>query len=231
MSYILEALKKSQQERELGQVPTLDTTGLFTEDKEPPPSNHWGLLAVGLAALAVVIALYAALRPPAPPVIVQAPPVTLPLIETPVRLIPSAEQPVLTPTPALTVAAPPAPLIEAPPPKRVPPPVTPPVTPMPVKLPPVRASVPRIPASQMDDDLPYPDPNYDPQRDGLADAELEYALQQQLNAEQGHASAPEPFIDPRPDHAPIPTDLINDIEAFKRQVRREQGLPPLPSKP
>ncbi len=67
MSYILEALKKSQQERELGQVPTLDASGIFTDDKEPIPPNYWALLAVALAALAVVIALYAAFRGAAQP--------------------------------------------------------------------------------------------------------------------------------------------------------------------
>jgi general secretion pathway protein B len=65
MSYILEALKKSQQERDLGRIPTLDTTGMFEEDKVVPVRSHWPLLAVGLAAVAMVIALYAALREPA----------------------------------------------------------------------------------------------------------------------------------------------------------------------
>jgi general secretion pathway protein B len=61
MSYILEALKKSQQERDLGQVPTLDAN-LFPTVAQAIRPSPWGLAAVGLAALAVVIALYAALR-------------------------------------------------------------------------------------------------------------------------------------------------------------------------
>lgn len=67
MSYILEALKKSQQERELGHVPTLDTPSFLPEENGLRPSL-WVLSAVILAALAVVIALYSALRgsPPAP---------------------------------------------------------------------------------------------------------------------------------------------------------------------
>jgi general secretion pathway protein B len=61
MSYILEALKKSQQERELGQVPTLD--GNFPPNEaQSVRTAPWGIAAVTLAALAVVIALYAALR-------------------------------------------------------------------------------------------------------------------------------------------------------------------------
>lgn len=65
MSYILEALKKSQQERELGHVPTLQTV-TFTVDEDGPRPNLWILLAVLLAALAVVIALYSALRTGSP---------------------------------------------------------------------------------------------------------------------------------------------------------------------
>ena len=61
MSYILEALKKSQQERELGHVPTLETPGFPAEEGIARP-NAWILVAVVLAALAVVIALYSALR-------------------------------------------------------------------------------------------------------------------------------------------------------------------------
>ncbi|MEJ2385748.1 MAG: general secretion pathway protein GspB [Chromatiaceae bacterium] len=61
MSYILEALKKSQQDRELGQVPTLD--GNFPPNEaQSVRAAPWGIAAVTLAALAVVIALYAALR-------------------------------------------------------------------------------------------------------------------------------------------------------------------------
>ena len=61
MSYILEALKKSQEERELGRVPTLDTN-LFATVDGSVRTHPWSLLAVGLAMLAVIIALYAALR-------------------------------------------------------------------------------------------------------------------------------------------------------------------------
>ena len=83
MSYILEALKKSQNERELGQVPTL-IAAPATQSHRVPRGKPWGLLAVGLAALAVAIALYAALnrvevQPAAPqtePVATSAPPET-----------------------------------------------------------------------------------------------------------------------------------------------------------
>ena len=60
MSYILEALRKSQQDREIGQVPTLATQPLFMSQESG--GNFRGLAAVALAGLAVAIALYAALR-------------------------------------------------------------------------------------------------------------------------------------------------------------------------
>ena len=60
MSYILEALRKSQQDREIGRVPTLATQPLFTPRETG--RNSWIGIALGLAALAVAIALYAVLR-------------------------------------------------------------------------------------------------------------------------------------------------------------------------
>jgi general secretion pathway protein B len=65
MSYILEALKKSQQERELGHVPTLETPTFLAEEEGPRP-NPWILLAILLAVLAVVVAFYSVLRGSAP---------------------------------------------------------------------------------------------------------------------------------------------------------------------
>jgi general secretion pathway protein B len=61
LSYILEALRKSQQERDLGRVPTVESSPV-PGGQVATARNYWGVAAVGLAALAVVIALYAALR-------------------------------------------------------------------------------------------------------------------------------------------------------------------------
>ncbi|KAA6187020.1 hypothetical protein F2Q65_03785 [Thiohalocapsa marina] len=58
MSYILEALKKSQQERELGQVPRLQSV-TFDEPPEPGLPTVWVYAALGLALAAVLIASYA----------------------------------------------------------------------------------------------------------------------------------------------------------------------------
>jgi general secretion pathway protein B len=198
MSYILEALKKSQQERELGQVPTLDATGIFSEDKEPVPVNHWGLLAVGLASLAVVIALFAALRGPTPPPVS---PTVLP--------VPASQNAASLLNPAPESAPPVTPLVvEAPPPKR------------PYHAP---AADSRANAANpneefiLDESLDYPDPNLDPAQ--------ERQLQRQLDAEQIQFDDPaSPDIE-RPQRAPVPADVIDDIESFKQQIRREQGHP------
>jgi general secretion pathway protein B len=62
---------------------------------------------------------------------------------------------------------------------------------------------------------------------------LEQELQRQVEAEQAtYYEPPAPPAPPRPKplRAEVPTDLINDIESFKQQVRREQGIPPPESK-
>ncbi len=65
MSYILEALKKSQQERDLGHVPRIQSVA-FDERLEPSQSHRWIYLALFLALIAVAVALYAVLRRDAP---------------------------------------------------------------------------------------------------------------------------------------------------------------------
>jgi general secretion pathway protein B len=205
MSYILEALKKSQQERELGQVPTLDATGLFVEDREPVETHHWALFAVGLAALAVVIALYAAFRgtgsgPAVPMTALEAPGVE------PVPMVQSGVQPAVTqapgPDPGTTGVAV-RPLVEPPPPKLPPPRSTPPES----------TPVGRVaPPSQV------VDPDVDP--------DWERDLLRQLEAEQAAMNAAREILEEPPRTAPVPDDLVQDIESFKQQVRREQGVAP-----
>lgn len=58
MSYILDALKQSQQQRELGEVPTL-TAEPFAESRSPGRFNPVLFATLLLALLSVVIALYA----------------------------------------------------------------------------------------------------------------------------------------------------------------------------
>ena len=94
MSYILEALRKSQQDRELGRVPTLATQPLFTP--RDGGRNSWIGIALGLAALAVAIALYAVLR--AGPEIAQVGPAPM-AVQVPAQ---SPNQPLAGGQPAFT---------------------------------------------------------------------------------------------------------------------------------
>lgn len=111
MSYILEALRKSQQDREIGQVPTLATQPLF---RSQDSGGHFrGLAAMALAGLAVAIALYAALRSGpevAPPATTLVSPVTQPAgspsLGTPVAMPPQGASPALAAPPATTPPAP-----------------------------------------------------------------------------------------------------------------------------
>ncbi len=59
MSYILDALKRSQQERELGQAPTLFAES-HIQTEPPQKTNRAVLIALVLALLAVCISFYAA---------------------------------------------------------------------------------------------------------------------------------------------------------------------------
>jgi general secretion pathway protein B len=219
MSYILEALKKSQQERELGRVPTLDTSGMFAEDKEPVPTSHWGLLAVGLAAVAVVIALYAVLRTPQP----------LPLPEQAGVESEAVPMPLSTSAPALSgtdSGQPPAdavPMIAS---DGAYAPASSPESSQ-VQTPSRPSGVPA--ASPLASGVPGSDPEMMVDEEPLfltePDPWLEQELQRQLDAEQAAYVEP-PAPRRRPQRAAVPPDLVEDIESFKQQVRREQGIPP-----
>ncbi len=57
MSYILDALTRSQKQRERSTIPTL-TTEYLTEESKRSTSNSWQGIAIGLASAAVLIAMY-----------------------------------------------------------------------------------------------------------------------------------------------------------------------------
>lgn len=58
MSYILEALKKSQRERELGEVPTLESEPYTPPAAPPGSSNRWLIATTLLAFLALITVVY-----------------------------------------------------------------------------------------------------------------------------------------------------------------------------
>ncbi|MBK1643969.1 hypothetical protein CKO25_04705 [Thiocapsa imhoffii] len=232
MSYILEALKKSQQERELGRVPTLDTSGLFSEDTEPATNPRWGLVAVGLAGVAVVIALYAALRPTAPlpeaeprwansatgvdDLVLVAPinPGDVASMVWPAEQAPwggTGQGDRAPPDSALPLASP-----------RGPSGVSPEVA--------GSAATPPRPSASLRPGQAEVDIIDDEAMafESVLDPWLERELLRELEAEPAGVAAP-PVPPPparRPQRAAVPEDLIEDIESFKQQLRREQGIPP-----
>ena len=240
MSYILEALKRSQQARELGRVPTLDTAGLPEDDSVEPVRVPWPLVATALAALAVLIALYGVMRGPqirvdtiegdrapepraasAAARILAAP--QPPAVPTQSQAAPSplapkdqpgVEQPAPVRSPQRPSGLSAVPLIEAPPPKgRI-------EAPEPARVPATPRSPSRAISSIPDEPIIHPDLSGEP---GI-DAEMELELQRQLEGEMAAIEGEEAGIGPAP--TAIPADLIADIEAFKDRVREERGLPP-----
>jgi general secretion pathway protein B len=243
MSYILEALKKSQAERELGQVPTLHGAGLFSEDEAVPTRSPWIPVSVGLAAAAVLIALYAALRQPLP----VTPQVAVPAV--PPGLIERASPVGLAVTPTALDSAGTTPDRGARPTPIVNPPVAAAaapvaVTPAPgteeltslargaplVEAPPPKGAVRAPPAvfvPRAADLGRTPRVSDQGHHEDALGAELEVELQRQLEADEGYAEDTEEWIpvaqpeDPAP--TPVPPDLIADIESFKNKTGQVQG--------
>ena len=253
MSYILEALRRSQAERELGRVPTLAGAALVAEDRaEPPRRWPWALVAVALAAVAVLIALYAALRvPPDPGATTPGSALSRP-----------ASAPSAASAPALQVAESerqtvPGALVRLPPADRDPRPLAdrgfgavsgalpPPAAAIPgdpgsavVAAPAVVPVAPLVEAPPPKGlvRVPSPPPGRDP---GLAvepaapddaAAQLELELQRQLESDPLLAQDPESMppapVREDPGPTPVPADLIAAIDAFKHQVKggeKDQG--------
>ncbi|WP_089729389.1 general secretion pathway protein GspB [Candidatus Thiosymbion oneisti] len=194
MSYILEALKKSQHERELGQAPTLVPPNFPSEEKRARP-NLWILVALILATSAVVIALYSALRG-GPPVATVAQTAQTATRETRDRDPATPKQPATKPLPRQASLRQPGPVASGP-----------------------RGSANRFPAhapvapettaSSVAMGAPAPHvPPPPPQR----------------RMHKGPVAAEEPPMAPTQERdGKIPPDLIADIEAFKREVREGQA--------
>jgi general secretion pathway protein B len=114
MSYILEALKKSQADRQLGSAPTLHAVPLGAAPADAAARKRWPLwLALAGGVLAVALGVMAwraqapAVRPSAPRLAVVAPPA--PAVVAPA--VPPATPPAVarTPAPPLAVLPPSAP--------------------------------------------------------------------------------------------------------------------------
>ena len=238
MSYILEALKKSQQERELGRVPTLETTGTFEDDAVVPDRSRGPILAVGLAAVAMIVALYAALRapgstpastPPATGVTEEAGPTQgggtaaarsghdVATVQTPPRLG-------VAPAPLIgQEAGPRAPGRQGPAGNLAPVPSRAlPKDPAnaagqaaePLIEPPPLRQTERAPPSRVVED--QASQVWDLPHSNASDYEAEMEMQRQMEAEYIEPWEEE-YSDPAP--TPVPRDLIADIESFKREVR------------
>lgn len=193
MSYILEALKKSQQERDLGQVPTLETPPPPVEERRTRP-NLWILLAVVLAAIAVIIASYSALRGG------RAAP-------EPAALVPSSNQAATTGQASQDEAA----LMQS-----LPQPQGPrksgeqaPVSPSP------RRTVGASPVQEP----PRPDDlSQAVIKEPLTASEQSESPAPEMPVAAKRETTPEPIQDNK-----APPDLIADIEAFKQKIRKEQS--------
>lgn len=211
MSYILEALKKSQQERDLGLVPRLDND-VFEAEPEPAGSRPWSAAALVLAVIAVVIASYAvlhqrAVEPPEPTE--AAVPVPKPESTPPVSS-PSAQgsESAATEPPPISTEGPsvePRVLVVPAPPK--------PGAPLPRGADELRRAVlgPNLTPSIQSRDPRYP----------------EVPLPPPGPAERG----PGALANPEPEQPVIPDDLRADIEAFKREVRTGDSAGPAAQEP
>ena len=217
MSYILEALRKSQQDREIGQVPTLATQPLFTS--QDSGGNFRGLAAMALAGLAVAIALYAALRAGpevAPPESTLASPVTQPagpaLVGAPVAAPASGASPTLAAIPATITPAPAAAPMAVSPGSSPKPSAAPSAAP-PAALSPV---VPPVVTSGSAPPAPPPARSAAREDDTLVEAgsEASDGAPEGMDDSAGVASRPTDGI---------PDDLRQDIQSFKEQIKGGEG--------
>ncbi len=156
MSYILEALKKAQTERQLGSAPTIHALPIHAAPPQPARSAQAPLwVACGVLLLAALVAGIAWWRQapaptPAPLVVVAAAPVAAP---APAANQAGLQAPAIVP-PAPVLVAPPAPVVQAAPP----PPPKPVAKPVPVQPTPAPAPTPTPPAApepSVEEALPY----------------------------------------------------------------------------
>ena len=126
MSYILEALKKAQAERELGSAPTIHAAAIHAAPVRSAASRKPLLIGLGAGALVAGVAAFAMLRQSAPqpqpqPIVVAAAPAPQPPVAAPAPppAPPVIEAPKPAPKPPPVAAAKPPPPKPAPKPERV----------------------------------------------------------------------------------------------------------------
>ncbi|MGB5736914.1 MAG: general secretion pathway protein GspB, partial [Thiohalocapsa sp.] len=275
MSYILEALKKSQQERELGVVPSLQAVSF--DDRAASESPHrWVYVALLLAGVAVAIALFAVLRadpfgsgsamvasttevdslPGVPSTRVSAPPssnaeVSMAVGRADLETVAGpAGQPAIQPRPQEPRTEPTSasqarsqeragervavvPKLPFPdPPERPAPEARPLPAPESISVQPEVLVVPAPP--KPGEQLPR---GADELRRAVLGPGSSPSIQKPLASAVTPDLAPtdyNPARAPMPEHAPVPADLIADIEAFKKQVGASPavaGVSPKPTPP
>ncbi|MBB1074708.1 general secretion pathway protein GspB [Rhodoferax sp. 4810] len=202
MSYILEALKKSQHTRALGQVPHVTATYFDIDDVQPFYSRwqFWGMIsALLLASAALAIAVYLLLRPlPLPPV---------PITPDPVPIAPAINPPTSINSPAS---------------------INPP-SPMVVVVPAPDAAEQRPPLTRGADELRQAVLRQTEAEIAAALAELDAAPPVKQRPRKSPPPPPHASTAPKsparsalPPIPPqqIPADIRADIEAFKHEIRR-----------
>lgn len=112
MSYILEALKKAQAERQLGNAPTIHAPTLHVAPAHVPVVKKTGVLALGVAVVVLAGAgwFFWSQRTPAPAVVLTAPAavaaVPAPVVVAPAPVVAPAAAPVAPPAPVMAQAEP-----------------------------------------------------------------------------------------------------------------------------
>jgi len=201
MSYILEALNRSQKNRELGQIPTLAVAPHLSAGGAGRGRN-WGVAALVLALIATLIALYGVFgeRWTTPPAALQ----------------PSAQ----APAPAVKEITPPAAAIPSPAPTSQATAVvaadTIPRTPSPPQPDPIQADRSEREHSTQTANTPKENRRTENQ------PKSEPVVTETQGAEPVPApiSARQPFVT----DIEVPPDLLEDVQRFEEQLRREQEL-------
>lgn len=151
MSYILEALKKSQAERQLGELPSIHAASLHGAGMAAPASRKPLWLALAGAVLVLFVVLLIWRQPWQGPV--SAPPVAVAPVAVPVAPVAAPVVVAVPVAPKPAVAAAPAPS-PAPLPVVVPPAKLPPVAVAPMPAAPAVPAAQAAPAPAADDSLP-----------------------------------------------------------------------------